>query len=64
MNEESLQQIAADLNVTPGAAERAPRMAKLVSDTNATVAAAALRSLAFDSSPYQYQAWLAGEDER
>jgi hypothetical protein len=64
MSEDLLRRIAADLNGVPGAAGRAPRMATQVSDVNARVAAEAVRSLAFDSSPYGYQAWLAGEDKR
>jgi hypothetical protein len=62
MSENLLRRIAADLNGAPGAAERAPRMAAQVSDINARVAAEAVRSLAFDSSPYSYAAWLAAED--
>jgi hypothetical protein len=64
MSDDLLRRIAADLNGAPGAAGRAPRMAPQVSDVNAKVAAEALRALALDSSPYSYQTWLAGEDQR
>lgn len=64
MSEDLLRRVAADLNGALGAAERAPRMAAQVSDTNARVAAEAVRSLAFDSSPYSYLALLAAADKR
>lgn len=64
MSEDLLRRIAADLNGALGAAERAPRMAALVGDTNAKVAAEAAHRLPFDSSPYAYKAWLNEEDKR
>lgn len=64
MSEDLLRQVAAELNHTKGAAERAPRMAALVTENNARVATAAARTMVFDSTPYVYQAWLAGKGKR
>jgi hypothetical protein len=52
------------LNKAPGAAERTPRMTGLVVENNTRVATAAVQDMAFDSTPYAYQAWLAGMDKR
>jgi hypothetical protein len=64
MSEDLLRQVAAELNKAPGAAERAPCMTGLVAENNTRVATAAVQDMAFDSTPYAYQAWLAGMDKR
>jgi hypothetical protein len=64
MSEDLLRQVAGELNRTPGAAERVSRTAALVIENNGRVAAEATANLAFDSSPYAYQAWLASTDKR
>lgn len=64
MSENLLRQIATELNNTPGAAERTPRMVGMVADINARIAAEAIRVMPFDSSPYAYRAWLAAVDKR
>jgi hypothetical protein len=63
MSEDLLRQVAAVLNKTPGAAERAPRMAALVAENNTRAATEAVTNMPFDSSPYAYQAWLAAVDK-
>jgi len=62
MNEDILRQVAAELNFAPGAAERVARVAALVDDNNRRIADAAL-ALPFDSSPYDFPAWLAAADK-
>lgn len=64
MSEDLLRQVAAELNKAPGAAERTPRMTELVVENNTCVATAAIQDMAFDSTPYAYQTWLAGMDKR
>lgn len=64
MSEDLLRQVAAELNKATGAAERTPRMTGLVVENNTRVATAAVQDMAFDSTPYAYQAWLAGMDKR
>jgi hypothetical protein len=61
VSDETLRQVAADLNFAPGAAERVARMAALVEDNNRRIADAALNT-PFDSSPYSFAAWLAATD--
>lgn len=61
MSKHTLRDVAADLNFTPGAAERADRMAALVEDINRR---AANSPLPFDSSPYAFPNWLAELDKR
>jgi hypothetical protein len=63
MSEGLLRQIAAELNKAPGAAERAPRVAALVTENNTRIATESINSMPFDSSPYAYQAWLAAVDK-
>jgi hypothetical protein len=63
MSEDLLRRVADELNGAPETAARIARMATLVSDTNSRIAAEALRSLAFDSSPYGFQSWLAAADK-
>lgn len=63
MGEDLLRQVAAELNKALGAAERAPRMATLVAENNTRIAAEAVRSMPFDTSPYAYQFWLAAVDK-
>lgn len=63
MSEDLLRRIAAELNNAPGAAERTVGVAALITDVNARISSAALSRLPFDSSPYGYQAWLAGADQ-
>ncbi|MEH2473965.1 hypothetical protein V1281_004850 [Nitrobacteraceae bacterium AZCC 2161] len=64
MSEDLLRGIAAELNGAPVTAERVARAKALVEDTNARIAAEALRALPFDSSPYGFQNWLATADKR
>ena len=63
MNEELLRGIAAEMNDAPGAAERVARAQALVEDTNSRIAEAAIATLPFDSSPYDYPTWLAATDK-
>ena len=58
-----LRDIAAALNQAPDTASRTPRMAAMIADVNARIAAEALRRMPFDSTPYGYPAWLV-ETER
>lgn len=60
MSEALLRQVAAELNFTPDAATRVPRMAALVEDNNERIAGLALP---FDSTPYAFQQWLAATDK-
>ena len=64
MNDDLLRGVAAELNQSPGAAGRVPAMSGLVTDINARIAAEATGGMPFDSSPYEYQAWLATMDSR
>jgi hypothetical protein len=63
MNEDLLRGIAADMNDVPGAAERVARAKPLVEDSNGRIAAAAIGTLPFDSSPYGFVTWLAAMDK-
>ena len=63
MTDDVLRAIAATLNQAPDTAHRTPRMAAMIGDVNARIAAEALRRMPFDSTPYGYPAWLA-ETER
>ena len=62
MNEVLLRGLAADMNDAPEAGARVARAQALVEDTNRRIAAAAIDSLPFDSSPYGFVTWLAGTD--
>ncbi|UFS75696.1 hypothetical protein LPB73_28220 [Tardiphaga sp. 37S4] len=64
MSEDLLHQVAAELNKAPSAAERTPRMTEPVVENNTRVANASIQDMAFDSTPYAYQAWLVGMDKR
>jgi len=64
MSEDLLRQVAADLNQSPDTASRTARMAALVSDINTRIATETLRRMPFDSTPHDYQAWLAEVDKR
>jgi hypothetical protein len=59
MSEELLRQVAADLNFTPDAATRVPRMAAVMDDNNKRIADVALP---FDSTPYAMPLWFAAVD--
>ncbi|RYY68175.1 MAG: hypothetical protein EOO24_52475 [Comamonadaceae bacterium] len=63
LKDEVLRAVAATLNQAPDTASRTPRMAAMIADVNARIAAEALRRMPFDSTPYGYPAWLA-ETER
>lgn len=64
MSEDLLRRVAAELNETPGAAERASRYQALVAANNTQIAAEAIRNMPFDASPYAYQSFLAAMDKR
>ena len=64
MNEDLLRGIAAEMNDAPETAARVARAKALVEDSNGRIAAAALRELPFDSSPYGFPNWLAVTDKR
>ena len=63
MNEDLLRLVAAEMNGAPEAGERVARAKMLVEDTNSRIAAAAIETLPFDSSPYGFPNWLTAADK-